>query len=119
MSQGFNFSGETVSHLDSKRAGEEIAKRRKTSSAKLEPESSTAADELFIASPCLVTMGPGVRITTVAAGGRHTLALSGNTTRSGASKALYASDFWDSCYFHVVTPYSFVGCRKYDALEDF
>ncbi|XP_040372143.1 ultraviolet-B receptor UVR8 isoform X4 [Rosa chinensis] len=76
LSQGFNFSGETVSHLDSKRAGEEIAKRRKTSSAKLEPESSTAADELFIASPCLVTMGPGVRITTVAAGGRHTLALS-------------------------------------------
>ncbi|KAM5560206.1 ultraviolet-B receptor UVR8 [Rosa sericea] len=76
LSQGFNLSGETVSHLDSKRAGEEIAKRRKTSSAKLEPESSTAADELFIASPCLVTMGPGVRITTVAAGGRHTLALS-------------------------------------------
>ncbi|XP_050380217.1 ultraviolet-B receptor UVR8-like isoform X2 [Argentina anserina] len=76
LPRGFNFSSETVSHLDGKRAGEEVSKRRKTSSAKLEPESSSAADELFMASPCLVTMGPGVRITTVAAGGRHTLALS-------------------------------------------
>nr|XP_011466532.1 PREDICTED: protein RCC2 homolog isoform X2 [Fragaria vesca subsp. vesca] len=76
LSRGYNFSCETVSHVDSKRAGEEVAKRRKTSSVKLEPESSTAGDELFMASPCLVTMGLGVRITTVAAGGRHTLALS-------------------------------------------
>ncbi|KAK9920599.1 hypothetical protein M0R45_029150 [Rubus argutus] len=76
LSQGLNLTCDTVSHLDSKRAGEEIAKRRKTSSAKLEPESSTASDELFMASPCLVNIGPGVRITTVAAGGRHTLALS-------------------------------------------
>ena len=68
LSRGFNFSGgETISLLDSKRAGEEVSNRRKTSSAKLEPESSTAADELFMASPCLVTMGPGVRITTYAA----------------------------------------------------
>lgn len=77
LSRGFNLTCETVSHLDGKRTGEEISKRRKTSSAKLEPESSTAGDELFMASPCLVNMGPGVRITTVAAGGRHTLALSG------------------------------------------
>ncbi|KAL6133194.1 hypothetical protein ACLB2K_065431 [Fragaria x ananassa] len=77
LSRGYNFSCETVSHIDSKSAGEEVAKRRKTSSVKLEPESSTAGDELFMASPCLVTMGLGVRITTVAAGGRHTLALSG------------------------------------------
>lgn len=88
-----------MSHLDSKRTGEEISKRRKTSSAKLEPESSTAGDELFMASPCLVNMGPGVRIITVAAGGRHTLALSGNTMGSGASKSPYGYDFWDGYLF--------------------
>jgi hypothetical protein len=27
--------------------------------------------------PCLVTLNPGVRITSVSAGGRHTLVLSG------------------------------------------
>lgn len=99
LSQGLNLTCDTVSHLDSKRAGEEIAKRRKTSSAKLEPESSTASDELFMASPCLVNMGPGVRITTVAAGGRHTLALSGNNMGSGASKSPYGYDFWDGYLF--------------------
>ncbi|XP_048439582.1 ultraviolet-B receptor UVR8-like isoform X5 [Pyrus x bretschneideri] len=67
---------EKVSHLDSKRAREEIAKQRKISSAKVESESSTGCEEFFNPSPCLVTLGPGVRITTVAAGGRHTLALS-------------------------------------------
>ncbi|XP_068340725.1 ultraviolet-B receptor UVR8-like isoform X2 [Pyrus communis] len=76
MPQGFNLTGGTVSHLDSKRAREEIAKRRKISSAKVESESSTGGKEFFNPSPCLVTLGPGVRITTVAAGGRHTLALS-------------------------------------------
>ncbi|TQE08237.1 hypothetical protein C1H46_006204 [Malus baccata] len=76
MSQGLNLTSGTVSHLESKRAREEIAKRRKISSAKVESESSTGGEEFFNPSPCLVTLGPGVRITTVAAGGRHTLALS-------------------------------------------
>ncbi|KAM2625190.1 hypothetical protein TB1_032079 [Malus domestica] len=73
--QGFNLTSGTVSNLGSKRAGEDIAKRRKISSAKPESESSTGSEEFFTQSPCLVTLGPGVRITTVAAGGRHTLAL--------------------------------------------
>ncbi|XP_021825493.1 ultraviolet-B receptor UVR8-like isoform X2 [Prunus avium] len=76
MPQGFNLTSGTVSHLDSKRAGEEVAKRRKVSSPKLESETPTGGDDFFTLSPCLVTLGPGVRITSVAAGGRHTLALS-------------------------------------------
>ncbi|KAI5325691.1 hypothetical protein L3X38_034765 [Prunus dulcis] len=76
MPQGFNLTSGTVSHLDSKRAGEEVAKRRKVSSPKLESETSTGGDDFFTLSPCLVTLGPGIRITSVAAGGRHTLALS-------------------------------------------
>ncbi|KAL8093493.1 uncharacterized protein LOC141690035 [Apium graveolens] len=58
--------------------GEESAnaKRRRVSSAKQAAESSSAADEPLSALPCLVTLSPGVRIATVAAGGRHTLALS-------------------------------------------
>lgn len=60
--------------------GEESAnaKRRRVSSAKQAAESSATADEPLSALPCLVTLSPGVRIATVAAGGRHTLALSGN-----------------------------------------
>lgn len=115
MPQGFNLTSGTVSHLDSKRAGEEVAKRRKVSSPKLESETSTGGDDFFTLSPCLVTLGPGVRITSVAAGGRHTLALSGKTTRVRD----YAYDFQDSYSVFVVTPYSFVGCRKYEAMEDF
>ena len=45
--------------------------------AKQEPEPSVPGDEFFTIAPCLVTLGSGVRIATVAAGGRHTLALSG------------------------------------------
>ncbi|XP_031397795.1 ultraviolet-B receptor UVR8-like [Punica granatum] len=59
-----------------KKAGEEISKRRKTSSTKQELESMAPGDETFTLPPCLVNLGPGVRISTVAAGGRHTLALS-------------------------------------------
>ncbi|XP_015897159.2 ultraviolet-B receptor UVR8 isoform X1 [Ziziphus jujuba] len=68
-------SGE-ISPGDNKKAGEEIVKRRKLSSAKQESDGSVAADEFFMASPSIVNLGPGVKITTVAAGGRHTLALS-------------------------------------------
>ncbi|CAA7392714.1 unnamed protein product [Spirodela intermedia] len=57
------------------KGGEESAKRRKLTSSKQGPESSSS-DENLSALPCLVSLGPGVRINTVAAGGRHTLALS-------------------------------------------
>ncbi|XP_047321647.1 ultraviolet-B receptor UVR8 isoform X2 [Impatiens glandulifera] len=56
--------------------GEETTKRRRISSAKQTAETSSAGDETLSALPCLVTLNPGVRIATVAAGGRHTLALS-------------------------------------------
>ena len=76
-SQGLNLSGGTVSQTENRKAGEEIGKRRRISAAKEEHESLTSGDEFFTLSPCLVTLGPGVRITNVAVGGRHTLALSG------------------------------------------
>ncbi|GMN60119.1 hypothetical protein TIFTF001_029206 [Ficus carica] len=76
-SQGSSLTGGAVSNIDSKRPGEEAVKRRKMASSKHEPESSISGDEFFTVSPCLVTFSSGVRITTVAAGGRHTLALSG------------------------------------------
>ncbi|KAH7672795.1 Regulator of chromosome condensation 1/beta-lactamase-inhibitor protein II [Dioscorea alata] len=68
-------SGGPVSSSET-RGGEESAKRRKLSSAKQGQESSTSGDENLSAPPCLVTLNSGVRITAVAAGGRHTLALS-------------------------------------------
>lgn len=58
------------------RGGEDGAKRRRVSSAKQPAESSSSGDEGLSALPCLVTLNPGVRIVSVAAGGRHTLALS-------------------------------------------
>jgi hypothetical protein len=61
---------------DDKRNGEEIVKRRRVS-LKEENENSEYGDEYFTVTPAIVSLGPGVRITSVAAGGRHTLALSG------------------------------------------
>ncbi|KAH9625958.1 hypothetical protein KSS87_021872 [Heliosperma pusillum] len=61
---------------EGKGSGEETAKRRRVSSAKTTAESSTTSEEPLSALPCLVTLSPGVRISAVAAGGRHTLALS-------------------------------------------
>ncbi|XXG66344.1 hypothetical protein AAC387_Pa05g3845 [Persea americana] len=58
------------------RGGEESTKRRRLSSTKQAPESSASGDETLSALPCLVSLSPGVRIVMVAAGGRHTLALS-------------------------------------------
>jgi hypothetical protein len=78
--QGSNLVAEPVSHVDNKRTGEEIGKRRKIAPAKQELESSTPGDDFFTVSPCLVNLGPGVRISAVAAGGRHTLALSGKNS---------------------------------------
>ncbi|XP_042494563.1 ultraviolet-B receptor UVR8-like isoform X4 [Macadamia integrifolia] len=66
----------TVSSFDNRGSGEESTKRRRISSAKQAAESSTSGDETLSALPCLVDLSPRVRITTVAAGGRHTLALS-------------------------------------------
>ncbi|CAL9046332.1 ultraviolet-B receptor UVR8-like isoform X1 [Musa acuminata AAA Group] len=73
-SQGSRASG-TLSGFDS-RGGDENTKRRKLSSAKMGPESSSSGEEALSAPPCLVTLNVGIHITGVAAGGRHTLALS-------------------------------------------
>ncbi|KAL6616369.1 hypothetical protein ACP70R_038639 [Stipagrostis hirtigluma subsp. patula] len=58
------------------RGTEDSTKRRKVSSAKHGPEGSTSSDESLSAPPCVVTFNTGVKIVAVAAGGRHTLALS-------------------------------------------
>uniref|UniRef100_A0A0C9RZF0 TSA: Wollemia nobilis Ref_Wollemi_Transcript_415_2290 transcribed RNA sequence n=1 Tax=Wollemia nobilis TaxID=56998 RepID=A0A0C9RZF0_9CONI len=59
-------------------AGDDGAKRRRLAAGKQAtlPESSTAGSEAVSAPPCLITLQPGEKIVTVAAGGRHTLALS-------------------------------------------
>ncbi|XP_076904761.1 ultraviolet-B receptor UVR8-like [Bidens hawaiensis] len=55
----------------------ETTKRRRLTSTSQAGESSSSGDEDLSALPCLVAfMYPGVKISTVAAGGRHTLALS-------------------------------------------
>lgn len=68
-------SPDALMNLDTKKAVEEIGKRRKTSPAKQELETSYG-DEYFTASPFRVVLGNSVKIMSVAAGGRHTLALS-------------------------------------------
>ncbi|PKA63969.1 Ultraviolet-B receptor UVR8 [Apostasia shenzhenica] len=68
-------SSGTISNYDGK-ASEETTKRRRTSSSKHVPESSFSREDSLSALPCLVTLGAVMKITTVAAGGRHTLALS-------------------------------------------
>ncbi|XP_015876568.2 ultraviolet-B receptor UVR8 isoform X1 [Ziziphus jujuba] len=75
-SQGSRSSGTIVSSTDARGSGEENTKRRRISSVKQAAESSSTGDETLSALPCLVALTPGVRITSVAAGGRHTLALS-------------------------------------------
>nr|GMC99643.1 ultraviolet-B receptor UVR8-like isoform X2 [Ipomoea batatas] len=75
-SQGSKSAGVSVLHLDNKKTGEETPKRRKVSPFKQEIESPPPADESLSAPPCLVALDPGIKITSVAAGGRHTLALS-------------------------------------------
>ncbi|KAK3226311.1 hypothetical protein Dsin_006173 [Dipteronia sinensis] len=86
MSQPPNITDGAVSLPDNKKTGEEVVKRRKISSAKEEPENSSSGDEFFTLSPYRVTLSPGVRITTVAAGGRHTLVLSGKSDVSWVSQ---------------------------------
>ncbi|KAK9913604.1 hypothetical protein M0R45_037415 [Rubus argutus] len=75
-SQGSRSTGGTMSVTEARGPGEESAKRRRLSSAKQAAEGSSSGDEIPSALPCLVTLNPGVRIANVAAGGRHTLALS-------------------------------------------
>ncbi|GFQ04806.1 ultraviolet-b receptor uvr8 [Phtheirospermum japonicum] len=53
----------------------EALKRRRVTSQQ-ESETSIPADETLSMPPCLVDLDSGVKITSVAAGGRHTLALS-------------------------------------------
>ncbi|XP_068485359.1 ultraviolet-B receptor UVR8-like isoform X1 [Phaseolus vulgaris] len=71
-SQGSRSTGGTASN----NSGEESTKRRRVSAAKQTPESSSSTDDSLTAVPCLVTLNPGIKIASVAAGGRHTLALS-------------------------------------------
>lgn len=61
------------------RGADETSKRRRVSPARQAAESTSSGDETLSAFPCLVTLNPGVRIASVAAGGRHTLALSGSS----------------------------------------
>ncbi|KAL5717261.1 hypothetical protein ACHQM5_010300 [Ranunculus cassubicifolius] len=58
------------------RGVEENTKRRRISSAKQAAESSSSNDETEGALPCLVSLNPGIRVVSVAAGGRHTIVLS-------------------------------------------
>lgn len=75
-SHGSRSTGGIASGMDGKAIGDESTKRRRVSSTKQAVESSSSGDEPLSALPCLVALNPGVRIATVAAGGRHTLALS-------------------------------------------
>jgi len=72
-SQGSKSTGGTASST----GGEERTKRRRISSTKQTAETSSSNDDTLTTLPRLVTLNPGVRIASVAAGGRHTLALSG------------------------------------------
>ncbi|XP_031114818.1 ultraviolet-B receptor UVR8-like isoform X2 [Ipomoea triloba] len=76
-SQGSRSTGGNMSGFDSGGVrGDDGAKRRRMSSSKQTAEGSPSSDESLSALPCLVTLNPGVKIVSVAAGGRHTLALS-------------------------------------------
>ncbi|KAK7256789.1 hypothetical protein RIF29_30273 [Crotalaria pallida] len=74
--QSSNTSSGSDSHHDNKKVGEDIGKKRKISFARQESDSPASGDEFFTVSPSLVSLGHGVKITSVAAGGRHSLALS-------------------------------------------
>ncbi|VFQ80398.1 unnamed protein product [Cuscuta campestris] len=73
-------SSSTADTVSASRGLEDGAKRRRTSSSasssKHAAEGTLSNDEKLSALPCLVTFNQGVRIVSVASGGRHTLALS-------------------------------------------
>ncbi|XP_022842708.1 uncharacterized protein LOC111366232 [Olea europaea var. sylvestris] len=77
QSQGPKPSVGSLSCSDDKNIEDESIKRRKVSTQE-ESEISIPAEETLSAPPCLVMLDPLVKITSVAAGGRHTLALSGH-----------------------------------------
>ncbi|XP_028215324.1 ultraviolet-B receptor UVR8-like isoform X1 [Glycine soja] len=74
--QSSNTSSGSDSHHDNKKVGDEVVKRRKITFSRQDSDSQASGDEFFSVSPSLVTLGNGVKITSVALGGRHTLALS-------------------------------------------
>ncbi|XP_024013832.1 ultraviolet-B receptor UVR8 isoform X1 [Eutrema salsugineum] len=74
--QGSNSSSGTTLQNENRKVGEEPVKRRRVSTAKDETEGITSGEDFFATTPSLVSVGLGVRITSVATGGRHTLALS-------------------------------------------
>ncbi|KAG5092137.1 hypothetical protein JHK82_050915 [Glycine max] len=74
--QSSNTSSGSDSHHDNKKVGDEVVKRRKITFSRQDSDSQVSGDEFFSVSPSLVTLGNGVKITSVALGGRHTLALS-------------------------------------------
>jgi alpha-tubulin suppressor-like RCC1 family protein len=75
-SQGSNAASGTTLQNENQKVGEESVKRRRVSTAKDETEGHTSGGDFFATTPSLVSVGLGVRITSVATGGRHTLALS-------------------------------------------
>nr|KYP55805.1 putative E3 ubiquitin-protein ligase HERC5 [Cajanus cajan] len=74
--QSSNTSSGSDSHHENKKVGDEAVKRRKVSFSKQDSDSQASGDEFFTVSPSIVTLGNGVKITSVAVGGRHSLALS-------------------------------------------
>ncbi|KAG5095220.1 hypothetical protein JHK84_050808 [Glycine max] len=74
--QSSNTSSGSDSHHDNKKVGDEVVKRRKITFSRQDSDSQASGDEFFTVSPSLVTLGNGVKITSVSLGGRHTLALS-------------------------------------------
>ncbi|XP_006290887.2 ultraviolet-B receptor UVR8 [Capsella rubella] len=75
-SQGSNTASGMTLHNENRKVGEELVKRRRVSTAKDEAEGVSHGEDFFATTPSLVSVGLGVRITSVATGGRHTLALS-------------------------------------------
>lgn len=73
--QGRKSSGGTSYQVE---ARGEPTKKRRISPSKQAAENASQSDNIDLSAlPCLVSLAPGVRIVSVAAGGRHTLALSG------------------------------------------
>ncbi|XP_020881323.1 ultraviolet-B receptor UVR8 isoform X1 [Arabidopsis lyrata subsp. lyrata] len=75
-SQGSNAASGMTLQNETRKVGEDSVKRRRVSTAKDETEGHTSGGDFFATAPSLVSVGLGVRITSVATGGRHTLALS-------------------------------------------
>lgn len=76
-SQGKKSSGGASSQREARGGGESTKKRRISPSKQAAENASPSENNDLTALPCLVSLAPGVRIVSVAAGGRHTLALSG------------------------------------------